>query len=190
MSTQFIKSSDKLASTLNTKETIVVEEFGTWVQGRTIEDLQYSQLNALYSIPTGLARSAISDISGVYLIDYSGVVVAEQVGFTCTQDRELLTILDNLLCGLPDKTFDVIIESNRNNNKTRHEVEVTATHILAAVSTALDDVISLVYGEAYDEGEVENAVKRCVTNNKSVVVSYENGNTYKILSVSEAAISD
>ena len=68
MSTQFIKSSDKLVSTLNTKETIVVEEFGTWVQGRTIEDLQYSQLNALYSIPTGLAQPAISDISGVYLM--------------------------------------------------------------------------------------------------------------------------
>lgn len=185
MGTQFIKSGDKLASTLNNKDIIAIEEFGAWVKGRTIEDLECSQLTALYSIPRGLDKPAISDISAVHLVDYSGVVIAEQVGFTCKQDNELLSTLNNLLCSLPDKTFDVIIESNRSNNKGRHEVEVTATHILAAITAALDDIASNVFGESYDEGEIESVVERCVTNNKTVAVNHDNGNTYKLLSVSE-----
>lgn len=184
MVTKLIQKSDKLISSIATDNTVVVKEFDTWIQGSVIEHLNYTQLEVVYSIPTGIDNPTVSDINGVYLINCAGIIIAEQVGLACSENSVLLQVVEDLLASLEDKVFTLIIESNRNNNKGRHEQEVHAVHMMLAITAGFEDIINTVYNEAVEDGEIEKAVARCVQHEKRMEVNLENGNVYKLLSIS------
>lgn len=208
MNTQFIADNDTLISSRINPNTAVVSEFGEWIKGITIEYLNYSQLKAFYSIKAGSGNIIehwkyrqlepsntikkgsndlnISDIAGVHLVSSSGVIVAEQTDLSCTEGGDLLTIIDNLVLDLPDKTFLVVIEADCNNTKKNHTIEVEATHILLAVSIALDKLMTLTYEEKYNIDNIARTIDGCVRNNEDVAINFFSGNTYKLLSVKPA----
>jgi hypothetical protein len=188
MTTQFITDKNKFIGSLNNTKTKTVKEFGAWIKGRVIDDLNYSQLEAVYSIPTSIDNHTISDIKAVHLIDCRGVIIADQSDLVCSDDAAVRQVVEGLLDNLDDNNFTLIIESNRNNNIQRHDVDVCATHLMLAVTAALDDIISIVYNESIDEEAINEAVEHCVRHHKQMEVSFEGGNSYKILSVSACAV--
>lgn len=184
MNTQFITDNDKLIGNLTNEHTAVVGEFDSWLKGITIEHLDYSQLEAVYSIKAGIINPKISDIMGIHLVSSSGVIVAEQTDLSCTDGRELLTIIDEMVLALPDKTFTVKIEANVKNKKVQHSFDVEATHILLAVSIALDKLMTTVYNERYDIDNIVRTIDGCVRNNEDVLINFYSDNSYKLISVS------
>lgn len=185
MSFKFITDKDKLIGSLSNTQTTVVKEFGAWIKGQVIDDLNYSQLEAVYSIPASISNPSVVDIQGVHLIDCRGVIIAERSDLSCADGVAVRQVVEELLDGLDNNNFAVVIESNRKNNKQRHDVDVYATHLMLGITAAFDDILCVVYSESVGEYDMDKELEHCLKQNQPIQVNFENGNTYKLLSISE-----
>lgn len=160
------------------------------LNSRVIKALNDARLDVIQSMRVEADNPTISDIEGIHLIDCGGVIVAERLDLSLTEDSQVRQVIEELLASLKDKAFTVVIESNRNGNKSSHEKEVHATHSMLAITTTFEDLINTVYNEAVVDGEIEKAVARCVQHEKRLEVNLENGNGYKFISISTPVSQD
>ena len=182
----YIRPHQKRINKLVNSKTTVANDIGSRLMDYTIDSLQGSYLDAVYSTPTGLKNTQVSDVCAIHLIDQSGLIISEKKNVSVTTMKAIYEIVDQMVLALPRKGFKVIIESVRDGVKVRNDTEVNATHALEAISLAIFTLANEVYGDLPSEGyktTIIDSIQRSIMALHDIIVKLENGNTYKLLAV-------
>lgn len=182
----YIRPHQKRINKLVNRTTTIDHPVADWLMGEPIDSLQGSHLDAVFSIPTGKKDPTLADICAVHLIDQSGLIISENKKVKGSTADELYAVVDKMVLELPQRGFVVIIRTVRGGVPERNDIEVNATHAMEAVASAILTLATEVYEDLPMDGyksTVTGGIQECVTNLRDIVITLDNGSTYKLLAV-------
>ena len=185
----YIKAHQKRINKLVNNKTTIAHDLGVWKKEFGAPSLKGSYLDAVYSIPVGIAEPKISDICMVHLIDQSGLVIAEKKNVKYTNLDDLCDMIEDMVFSLKPKGWVVVIESNHNGVVQKNTTEVIATHAMEAITNSIMTLASNVY-EDLPSDNYKNTVIDGMTNDlmnlRNIFITLDNGSTYKLIAVAPA----
>lgn len=184
----YIKPHQKRINKLVNHKTTVANDICELLMDKPIQSLQGTYLDAVYSTPTNIKNPKLSDVVGVHLIDQSGLIVAEKKTIAFTSIGAIYDTVDKMIVDLPRKGFKVIVESVRDGVNVRNDTQVNATHAMEAITVAILTLASDVYDDLPSDGyktSIIDSIQRSIMSLSDIVVTLDNGNTYKLLAVAD-----